>query len=154
LDSERIVQETKKLIGIPFCHYGRSTIGLDCLGLVYLSHSRAGLSLVRNDGLSYPPTWWKDKKYQGERLLNGLTNFGGFEIVSDYLKGCLITFRLFGKDVPVNHVGIMINENQFIHASSSRIRRLRGVHLEDLHSSGYYKRFAYFLKHKDIKYVW
>lgn len=149
MDSKRIIQETKKLIGIPFCHYGRSTLGLDCSGLLYLSHHRAGFSIPRNDGQSYPVTWWKDKR-QGERFLDMLFNLG-FEIADDIKPGYLVTFRLFSKNAPVNHCGIMLNQEEFIHANASRIKRFSYVRKEALQPS-YIKRLAYFLKNKDISY--
>lgn len=155
MDSRRVIRETKKLLGIPFCHYGRSSLGLDCSGLIYMSHHRSGINIPRNDGQSYPITWWKDK-HQGERFLDMLLETG-FEIVSDdkdflALPGYIVVFRLFSKNAPVNHSGIMLNNSEFIHANASRRKNYSNVRKECLYPS-YIKRFAYYLKHKDISYV-
>lgn len=39
----RVVEEARKLIGVPFFHAGRTDRGLDCVGLLYLSAKNAGL---------------------------------------------------------------------------------------------------------------
>lgn len=144
--ADRIVREAEKLIKVPFAHYGRSTMGLDCSGLIYMAFNRAGISIPKDDGDQYTPRWWRRDKT--ERFLNDLYDLGFYE-VKDPQRGDLVTFRLFSPKVSVNHCGIMTNPEVFIHASCSRMRNTSGVRKESLRPR-YIKRFHSFLRHKDV----
>jgi cell wall-associated NlpC family hydrolase len=43
VNASRFVLEARQLVGAPFRHQGRSPAGLDCLGLLLLAGSRAGV---------------------------------------------------------------------------------------------------------------
>ncbi len=83
----------------------------DCSGLVYFSYRQAGISVP------------KTAEAQG---------LFGAEIPRDYVQpGDLVLFKIKGDD----HVGIMINRNEFVHASRSR-----GVCVDSLNSA-YWRRY-------------
>lgn len=146
-----IITEAKKILNVPFCHFGRSRLGLDCAGVVYITHNRCGMNLQSIDQ-PYDPFWWK-KTSQGERILNGFINTWKFEYSDEPVIGGLILFRIYGKNVPVNHCGILINENEFIHAKCGIGRKINKVVIEDL-NYGYGKRIACYMKHGNIDYGW
>jgi cell wall-associated NlpC family hydrolase len=147
--AQRIVVEAKKLINTPFCHFGRSSIGLDCSGLIWLTHTRSGIEMPRTDD-RYSPYWWRDS-HQGERILNAFQNTAGFEICDQPVIGGLVMFRLYGKHVPINHCGILVDNENFIHAKCGIGYKVNKVTM-DLLSAGYRKRIACYMKHKDIDY--
>lgn len=148
--ANRIITEAKKCLNIPFCHFGRSNIGVDCAGLIWLAYTRCGIEMVRVDR-AYGPFWWRDPS-QGERLLNGLKNEWGFEICDSPVVGGLVLFRLYGKNVPANHCGITLNQSEFIHAKCGiGKRKVNRVSIDNLYP-GYYKRLACFMKHREINY--
>jgi cell wall-associated NlpC family hydrolase len=59
---KEIVNIARKYIGIPFVHQGRSSHGVDCLGLLIMVanelnlHGRDGLPLIAHDNLNYSRT--------------------------------------------------------------------------------------------------
>ena len=148
--AKQIVIEAKKLINVPFCNYGRTTLGLDCSGLIWLVFHRCGIDFPRLHGEKYSPFWWRDPS-QGERLLDAFLLFG-FEICDEPVIGGIVLFRLFGDNVPVNHCGILINEDHMIHAKCSFGGRKNKKVSPDCLIPGYIKRLAYYLKHKDVDY--
>lgn len=44
----RLVEEARLLVGVPFQHAGRSTRGLDCVGLLVLATRNAGMDVYDN----------------------------------------------------------------------------------------------------------
>lgn len=147
---DRIVQNARKFIGTPFRHSGRSTLGIDCAGLLYMAYSRAGIELPKSDGYSYTVAWWKQTGAK-ERLLDALLNCG-FRILSDdelYNKADVPLFKLFGDDYPAHHSGIMIDQFSFVHAKCGWKSRDKRVDFDILEPS-YKKRLAYMLRHKEL----
>ena len=146
---ERIVVEVKKFLGVPFHHSGRSTLGIDCAGLLYLSYCRAGIELPKGDGRSYTVGWWKSSKE--ERLKNALINCGFIELSDNKLldKGDIVLFKLYGKNYPAHHNGIMINSEFFIHAKCGWKSRDKFVAPDSLYPH-YIKRLDCVLRYKDF----
>jgi cell wall-associated NlpC family hydrolase len=147
----RVEQEARKFIGTPFRHSGRSTLGIDCVGLLYMSFSRAGIpSLPKTDGREYSLQWFKHTKE--ERLYNAIKSTGhvvDIPIEEKIKKGDILLFRLFKNTFPAHHSGIAINENFFIHVRCSLKKGNRRVDL-DLFDPFYYDKLAYILRHKDL----
>jgi len=147
----RVVQEARKFIGTPFRHSGRSTLGIDCVGLIYQSYSRAGVTcLPKTDGRQYSLTWFKYTKE--ERLYNAIMGTGYVSDVSDkskIKKGDILLFRLFKKEYPAHHSGIAVDRNYFIHVRCELKKINRRVDLDLLHPE-YYNKLAYILRHKDL----
>jgi cell wall-associated NlpC family hydrolase len=151
LKAERTIVEAKKYLNIPFRHNGRSTLGLDCIGLIWKTYTRLGFDFPRLDDKSYDPLWWTNKR-EGERMLNAFINIGGFEIVDKPIIGCLVTFRLYCKNPPINHCGIYVNNDSFIHAKCSKIPRKNKVMIEPIRPYYVKNLFAHYLVHKGISY--
>ena len=149
---DRIVQNARKFIGTPFCHFGRSTLGIDCAGLLYMAYSRAGIDLPKGDGKEYTVAWWKHINVE-ERLFNGLVA-AGFRPLSDNElidKADVPLFRLFGKNYPAHHSGIMINQEYFIHARCGFKEIDKKVGFDLLHSE-YSKnnRLAWVMRYREF----
>lgn len=149
INSKQIISESKKLLNVPFCHYGRSVIGLDCAGLIWLIHNRLGLNYPRVD-YHYGPMWWRDRS-QGERLLEGFLK-SEFEFYDNPVVGGIVLFRLYGKNVAINHCGIVINEDEFIHAKCGCGARINKVTIDYL-KPNYIKRCAGYMINKKVEYM-
>jgi len=149
--NNRITIEAKKFLGTPFYHSGRSTLGIDCAGLLYLSYHRAGIDLPKGDGKSYTVGWWK--RTTEDRLKNALLKTGFVELSDDQLpdKGDICLFRLYGVKYPVHHNGIMLDSVNFIHAKCGWRSVDKKVGIDSLNS--YYSdkgRLDSILRYKDF----
>jgi len=150
LIKSRIVQNARKFIGTPFRHSGRSTLGIDCAGLLYMSYHRAGVEIPKSDGFPYTVAWWKQHGAK-ERLYNALINCG-FRVLSNDEspdKGDVPLFRLHGDDYPAHHSGIMIDKDNFVHAKCGWRARDKRVGFDPLHPS-YFERLAWILRYKEF----
>lgn len=92
LSKEQLIYESKKFLGLPYRWGGNSGFGFDCSGLVQTLFYQAGILLPRNS---------KDQAKEGK------------PVEKEALMAADLIF--FGKDV-VNHVGLYIGNQQFIHA--------------------------------------
>lgn len=127
---DRVITEAYKFLNVPFCHRGRSVLGLDCLGLVIVSFRKCGIIIPNDDGLAYRPNWWRNKE---ERLHIHLLKYG-FEEVLVPQRGDVITFRIFGVSYPAHHCGICLSENKIIHtwgSGSSIERKTKAEHIRE-----------------------
>jgi peptidoglycan DL-endopeptidase LytE len=138
---QQIVIEANKMIGVPFHHASKSTLGIDCRGLVWFTYRRAGIELPDTDGRKYTADWWKHTKE--ERLLNIFLQY--FDYTSDPKIGDILLLRLFSIHVPINHCGIYIGNNSFIHSYSDKSGK--GVHTQDLDYK-WKRRFICYLTYK------
>jgi cell wall-associated NlpC family hydrolase len=147
---DRIVQNARKFIGTPFRHYGRSTLGIDCAGLLYMSYNRAGIELPKGDGREYTTGWWKHTDVE-ERLFNGLVAAGFRPLSNDELidKADVPLFKLFGKNYPAHHSGIMVNQEYFIHARCGFNIKDKRVDFDPLYSD-YSKRLAWVMRYREF----
>jgi cell wall-associated NlpC family hydrolase len=145
-----IVQNARKFIGTPFRHSGRSTLGIDCAGLLYMSYHRAGIDLPKGDGKEYTVAWWKHTDVE-ERLYNVLVNAGFRSLSQNELldKGDIPLFKLFGGSYPAHHSGIMIDQNHFIHAKCGYKARDKKVGFDSLYPS-YIKKIAWIMRYKEF----
>lgn len=147
---DRIVQNARKFIGTPFRHSGRSTLGIDCAGLAYMAYNRADISFPKNDGKEYTVGWWKQTNAK-ERMYNALIDAGFRSLSDDELidKGDIVLFKLFGKNYPAHHSGIMIDQVYFIHAKCGYKIRDKRVGFDSLHPS-YFKKLAWVMRYKEF----
>jgi cell wall-associated NlpC family hydrolase len=147
---KRVVKNARKFIGTPFCHSGRSTLGIDCAGLLYMAYSRAGIFLPKGDGKSYTVGWWKHNNGE-ERLYNGLIKAGFKELPdNEFLnKGDVPLFRLFGESYPAHHSGIMIDQNYFVHAKCGWRNKGKRVDIDSLHPI-YFKKLAWVMRYGEF----
>lgn len=147
---ERVVQNARKFIGTPFRHSGRSTIGIDCAGLLYMSFHRAGIELPKGDGKEYTVGWWKQTNAE-ERLYHGLLR-AGFRPLFDNEspdKADIPLFKLFGKNYPAHHSGIMISQEYFIHAKCGWRSTYKRVDFDPLYPA-YFERLAWVMRYKEF----
>lgn len=105
-----LIEDSSRMIGVPYVWGGISGNGIDCSGLTRLLHKWVGLDLPRDADMQHaaanpvePP----------------------FEI------GDLLFFREVGKERPVTHVGISLGGWRMIHASQGR----NGVYVDDVQES-------------------
>ena len=108
LTGNDIVAYAKQFLGYKYVYGGASTSGFDCSGFTQYVYKHFGISLNRTAASQYS---------------NGVS-------VKDLQAGDLVMFGKSG----INHVGIYIGENTFIHAANAA----RGVTTDTL-ASGYYK---------------
>lgn len=142
---ERVIIEAKKLWNTPFAHRGRTRFGIDCLGLVYMCFTRAGIPNIKDgDGKVYEPNWYVF--CNKERYLDNLLNYCEF-IEDEPLKADIPVFKCYG-DI-VTHGGIYIGDGDFIHAPSGNSPHTRKVKIDNLYHHRYWKtRFHKFLRFK------
>ena len=99
LDIDTVISEAKKVIGTPYLWAGTTTDGFDCSGFVYYAFSQAGYDITRHSASSY---------------------YSLGEKTSSPQKGDLVYFAIGSNKANINHMGIYIGNDQFIHASSSK----------------------------------
>jgi len=147
---DRVVQNARKFIGTPFRHSGRSTLGIDCAGLLYMAYNRAGIFIPKNDGKEYSVQWWKHIDSE-ERLYNALVGCGFRFLSDDELpdKGDIPLFRLYGDHYPAHHSGIMIDQEYFVHAKCGWKEKDKKVGLGSLHPS-YIDKLAWMMRYKEF----
>ena len=124
--TEAIIAQAEKLLGVPYLWGGMSAKGVDCSGLVRISHIMNGILLPRNasqqvkcgERVEIPRQARNDKgeaSYNREIALNTTSNLE---------RGDLVFFGTPATDekpMRITHVGIYLGENKIIH-SSHRVR--------------------------------
>ena len=112
----KLIAESKKLIGIKYVFGGTTINGFDCSGFIYYAFNKAGHKIGR-----YSAAGYYDRSYYVNTPKPGDLVF--FE--NTYKKG-------------ISHLGIYIGNNQFINADNS------GVRIVSLDNSYYKKHFSAF----------
>lgn len=123
--TEAIITQAEKLLGSPYLWGGMSAKGVDCSGLVRISHIMNGILLPRNasqqincgDRVPMPvnPRFWDDRSdaqaFKEEMLAR----------VQNLQRGDLVFFGTPasepGKKPRITHVGIYLGEGRIIHSS-------------------------------------
>ncbi len=119
-NSSALRQAAEAWVGTPYRYGGNSRQGIDCSGLVYQLYKQVfGLTLPR--------------QANAQRQM-------GYSVHYPYLKpGDLIFFR-FRTEERIEHVGVYLGQNQFVHASTQR-----GVVIDRL-DNPYYQRHIVVIK--------
>ena len=124
-ETEMIIAQALKLVGVPYLWGGMSAKGVDCSGLVRISHLMNGILLPRNAS---------QQIHCGERLKmpldksfwNDRSNTEAFKAemagrISGLKRGDLVFFGTpameEGQKDRVTHVGIYLGDGKIIHAS-------------------------------------
>jgi cell wall-associated NlpC family hydrolase len=115
-DNLPIISEALKWVGTPYCYGGESRSCTDCSGYVQQVFLTAGMYIPRTAA----------EQYQNSIQIDN----------SESKPGDLI---FFSNSSRINHVGIYLGDDQFIHASSSN-----GVEKQSLSNRYYQSRFAGF----------
>ena len=113
---QKIVEEAKKYLGVPYLWGGTSPTGFDCSGFTQYVLSRCGISIPRTTTEQY--------------------NVGSY-IHKNMLQPGDLVFLQNTYRAGISHVGIYIGNDQMIHASSSK-----GVVISNL-SGAYYTEHYY-----------
>ncbi|TYB31295.1 MAG: NlpC/P60 family protein [Candidatus Mcinerneyibacterium aminivorans] len=111
---DKIINTSKKFLGVPYKWGGTSSNGLDCSGFIYLVFKINGISIPRDS----TPQYKFSKNIQIDRIK----------------KGDLIFFQTYKRGP--SHVGIYLGDKRFIHASTNN-----GVIISNLNQKYYSKRF-------------
>lgn len=109
---QQLIDEARKLIGTPWRHQGRTTSGVDCIGLVALATRNAGLDLAAVCGV-------RDERNYGRRAdprLYALVEKHCTRIDAP-IPGALLFFKFKGDRAP-RHFGIYTERDTVIHAEA------------------------------------
>lgn len=93
------------LIGVPFRQFGRTLQGLDCFGLV--------MTIYKRRGIIVPDVKYGDTDESRNAAITSPTNLKGWE-KTEQRPGVAVAFR---KNGVVQHCGIVIDDDRFIHSS-------------------------------------
>lgn len=120
---DSVISEAKKVMGTPYLWAGSTPAGFDCSGLVYYAYKQAGYEISRHSASTY---------------------YSQGKSISSPKKGDLIFFATGSNQSYINHMGIYLGNNEFIHSSSSK-----GVQISSVTNSYYqsklkgFKRLAF-----------
>ena len=110
---QSLMNEAKKMIGVPYKWGGTTPSGFDCSGFIFYVYDKAGYDISRNSAQGYfDRSYYVDKPQVGDLVF----------FKNTYKQG-------------ISHVGIYVGNNQFINASSS------GVEITSLGNSYWSKYF-------------
>ncbi|MEH7451577.1 C40 family peptidase [Gottfriedia acidiceleris] len=123
-DVQSLITLSKKYSGVPYIWGGETPSGFDCSGFISYVFKESGLSLPRTNVAGY---WY---------------NSSNLKTVDDFQPGDLIFFQNTYTYGP-SHMGIVINDNEFIHASSSS-----GVTISKINNSYWNQHFLGFKRFK------
>ena len=115
-----VIAEAKKVMGTPYSWAGTSPSGFDCSGLVYYAFKQAGYDVSRQSASTY---------------------YSLGQNVSTPKPGDLVFFATGSNKSVINHMGIYLGSNEFIHASSSN-----GVEINSVTNSYYQSKLIGFKK--------
>lgn len=123
-----------KYIGIPYQDKGRSHSGVDCWGLAKLVYEEE----FKINLPSFATEYSNDDPDRIGELISQYTE--GWEPSDTPVSGTLVLFRILGVD---SHIGIMVNETQFIHS-----REGKDVVIESIASGTWKHRVSGFYSYK------
>ena len=125
--TEAIIAEAQKLLGVPYLWGGMSAKGVDCSGLVRISHIMNGILLPRNASQQVKCGDRVEVPRQARNDREGATNDREAGLRQEMLKrienlerGDLVFFGTPATDekpMRITHVGIYLGEGKIIHSS-------------------------------------
>ena len=114
--TNKLIAESKKVLGVKYVFGGTTVKGFDCSGFIYYAFNQAGYKINRQSAAGYyDRSYYVDKPQPGDLVF--------FE--NTYKKG-------------ISHLGIYLGNNEFINADNS------GVRIVSLNNSYYKKHFSSF----------
>lgn len=132
ITSQQLIDEVRRLVGIPFIHQGRSVHGVDCIGAIALGAKNAGLDPEQATGLT------DTRDYARTTTSEMLEKMSQVCIrVKRAEPGVLVLFR-FPLEKHPQHFAILTKEGSIIHADVKQGRVVehgyRGQWLKWTHS--------------------
>ncbi len=118
-NTQSMISFARQFVGVPYLWGGTTPSGFDCSGFIHFVLNNNGVSIGRTNVAGY----WSHSRFQ---------------TVSNPQPGDFIFFQNTWRNGP-SHMGIMINNTQFIHASSSR-----GVTISDVNNTFWRQHFLGF----------
>lgn len=140
--TEAIIAESQKLLGVPYLWGGMSSKGVDCSGLVRISHIMNGILLPRNASqqincgdripMEIDTQWWEiltsPKAHQDDRKISEHQGDWEDSLKEEMIRrtknlerGDLVFFGTPatepGKKPRISHVGIYLGNGKMIHSS-------------------------------------
>ncbi len=103
--AQNVVNTALAQIGKPYVYASRGPNSYDCSGLVYYAFKQHGVTL--------PTSSATQSRYEGGVMVSS---------ISQLQPGDIIFFNTGNSRVSINHCGIYIGGDQFVHASSSAAR--------------------------------
>jgi sulfur carrier protein ThiS len=131
--------QLEKYIGLKYKDKGRDYDGLDCYGLVRLVYKNE----FQIDLPSFSSDYTQDDRDRIEELIAQYKE--GWEKIEQPEVGSIVLFRVLGAE---SHVGIIVNESQFIH-----VRENQDSVIENLDSPYWKKRIVGFFRYSEKKSV-
>lgn len=128
--TEAIIAEAEKLLGVPYLWGGMTAKGVDCSGLVRISHIMNGIVLPRNASqqincgyrvpMEVDTKWWAADSASDKTLMQELQK-EMLRRTQNLERGDLVFFGTpateAGKKPRVSHVGIYLGDGEIIHSS-------------------------------------
>ena len=130
--TEAIIAEAQKLLGVPYLWGGMSSKGVDCSGLVRISHIMNGIVLPRNASqqincgdripMEVDTEWWEALTLtQTDRSTSTELKEEMLRRTQNLERGDLVFFGTPatepGKKPRISHVGIYLGDGKIIHSS-------------------------------------
>ncbi len=98
---QEIADYALQFVGYPYVYGGSSPKGFDCSGFTSYVYKQFGYSL--------------------QRTASGQLDNGYAVSMGELQPGDLVIFKKGGSSKPASHVGLYIGNNQFVHASTSKV---------------------------------
>ena len=98
---QEIADYALQFVGYPYVYGGSSPKGFDCSGFTSYVYKQFGYSL--------------------QRTASGQLDNGYAVSMGELQPGDLVMFKKGGSSKPASHVGLYIGNNQFVHASTSKV---------------------------------
>lgn len=121
-------------LGLEYEDFGRGPDKYDCLGLL--------IQIYKDHGIDIPDYAYKSPKdiTHNQFIFDSQWETGDWEKVDNPKIGDVVMFKVAGHVV---HIGIMVDQNSFIHAHESC-----GVAIDDINSIRWKNRLYGFYRHK------
>lgn len=113
IPAQQLIDESRKLIGTPWKHTGRTTRGVDCVGMVLLAAKNAGVDLAQY-GVRDQAVYGRGAQ---PLLLEKVEQY--CKRIAEPVPGCLLFFRFYNDRHP-KHFGIYTERDTMIHADTKR----------------------------------
>jgi len=134
LSHEKALSLFSKYINLRFKYKGRDFSGVDCFGLVYLIlKNEKQIELLEYD---YSRKWYLEGKNYIVDIKNDLQTWSSIDIET-IRPFDVILFYASPKRIIVNHMGLYIGEEKFIHISedhNSRVERINDHWISRIYS--------------------